>query len=503
MHEQVLQGPSIDDRTKLVVGSLALALIALASTIIAHLIAPLFGVVISLLFGFLIGAAFAGFAPTALVVFFLFQNLLISLASPSIGSEFALTAMRSTNFALTLSIWSVLMFSYIVDYSKFQAISKQVNSVALVMCLVIFYFAIGFIRFGEPSVIYFRNIFTPLIFLHISLIVFHKYNFKFTDALSVLMLTLLFYGYVEFAFDKELWEAFNGDIYARLSSLRLKIYPLGPWLEDMQQTGRVTRGIFESGKVHFFNFELFSGFDQKVHRPSGPNLHSVSFAYALAIISVSLFAAGKKAYLIAALPLLLLIGSKGATVFLAVCLIGFAATKYSKSSAIIIGYVGILAFYAIAAIVTAIALKNYHALGLIAGIEGFFSNPVGSGLGSSGILALEFSDIDWDKAQQTGKTDVVVESAIAVLLNQMGIAGVAIISLNIWLARKAWAVFQRTGERSAAVAAFMLLAITTNGIFHEEAMFAPLAQGMVMIMAGLAIARNNTAAQPPVANAKG
>lgn len=487
---------SIDERVNLVFGSLAIAVIGLISTIIAHLLAPLFGVGVSILFGFLIGASFAGFAPTALLVFFLFQNLIISLVSPSIESEFALTAMRSTNFALTLSIWAVLFFSYFVGFSKYQAISKQVNFVSIVICVVTAYFAVGFIRYGDPSIIYFRNILTPLLFLHISLIVFHKYHVKFSDILAVLMTMLLFYGYLEFVLGQRLWEALNGDTYARLSSLRLKIYPLGPSLEDMRQTGNVTRGVFESGKVHFFNFSLFSDFEQKIRRPSGPNFHSVSFAYALSVLSLSLFAVGKKFYLIAALPLMLLIGSKGATVFLVICLIGLFATRYSRSWMVLYGFVGILFAYATAAIITAIALRNYHALGLIAGIEGFATNPIGRGLGSSGILAVEFSEIDWDKAQQTGQTDVVVESAIAVLLNQMGVAGVAIVALNVWLARKAWIVFQQTGEKIAAIAVFMLLAITTNGIFHEEAMFAPLAQGFVMIIVGLAIGRFSAVPKP-------
>ncbi len=170
----------------------------------------------------------------------------------------------------------------------------------------------------------------------------------------------------------------------------------------------------------------------------------------------------------------------------------------SAGSAWYMGYVwawgtlGLLATYATVALLTAIAVKNYHALGLIAGLKGFPLNPIGHGLGSSGILAIEFTDINWDAAQHTGSTDVVVESAIAVLLNQMGAATFAIIGLNIWLAVQAWRRFQESGDKALAAAAFMLLSITVNGVFHEEAMFAPLAQGTVMIMVGFALGRYNS-----------
>lgn len=496
MSDAVLTGAIREHPPRMVLGSISLAGFALVSAIIAHLLSPALGVGTSLLFGLMIGTSFSAYAASSVLIFFLFQNLLISIVSPSIDGESALTIMRSTNFVLTFSIWSAMVFSYCIGRHRYSGISKKFNAIAVVMLIVIFYFAVGYVQYKDASIFYFRNIFTPLMFLHISLISFHKFSLKFKDIISALLVIILAFGYVEFALGQVFSEAINRDEYSKLSSLRSYVYPLGPWLENMEETGYVTRDIYESKKVFLFNFSLFSEFGKTILRPGGPNLHSISYAYVLAVFSLTLFAMGRKLYVLAALPMLLLIGSKGAMIFLLLSLAGLMAVSFSRSWKILYGFVGLLAAYATVALLTAIAVQNYHALGLIAGLKGFPLNPIGHGLGSSGILAIEFTEIDWNAAQHSGSTDVVVESAIAVLLNQMGAATFAIIGLNIWLALQAWKWFQITGEKALAAATFMLLAITTNGIFHEEALFAPLAQGTVMIMVGFALGRHGSPVNP-------
>lgn len=489
MSDAVLTGTISEHPPRIVLGSILLAGFALAAAIIAHLLSPALGVGISLLFGLLIGTTFSAFAASSLLIFFLFQNLLISIVSPSIDGESALTIMRSTNFVLTFSIWSAMTFSYCIGRHRYSGINQKFNAIALVMLIVILYFIVGYAQYKEASIVYFRNIFTPLMLLHISLISFHQFSLRFKDIISVLLIIILAFGYAEIALGEAYFEMINRDAYSKLSNFSNYVYPLGPWLESMERTGNVTRDIYESRKDFLFNFSLFSGLGKIVLRPGGTNLHSISYAYVLAVFSISLFAMGRKYYVLAALPMLLFIGSKGAMIFLLLSLAGLIGVGYSRSWKLLYGFIGLLTAYAIAALLTAIAVRNYHALGLIAGLKGFPLNPIGHGLGSSGILAVEFTEIDWNAAQHSGSTDVAVESAVAVLLNQMGAATFAILGLNIWLALQAWKRFQVTGEKTLAAATFMLLAITTNGIFHEEALFAPLAQGSVMIMVGFALGR--------------
>lgn len=492
MSDAVLTGPINDHTPRIVLSVISLAGIALVSAIMGHLLSPLLGVSISVLFGLLIGTSLSAFAAPSVLIFFLFQNLLISIVSPSIDSESALTMMRSTNFVLTFSVWAAMVFSYCIGRDHYPGMSRQFNAIALVMVIVVLYFVVGYLRYKEASIFYFRNIFTPLMFLQIALISFQKFRLQFKDIISALLVIILAFGYLEFSFGETFSEAFNQNVYSRISSLRSYVYPLGPWVEEMEQSGHVTRDFYASKKVFLFNFALFSEFGKTILRPGGPNLHSISFAYVLAVFSLILFAMGRRLFVIASFPMLLLIGSKGAMIFFLLSLAGLIAVSFSRSWKILYCYIGLLATYATVALLTAIAVKNYHALGLIAGLKGFPLNPIGHGLGSSGILAIEFTDINWDAAQHTGSTDVVVESAIAVLLNQMGAATFAIIGLNIWLAVQAWRRFQESGDKALAAAAFMLLSITVNGVFHEEAMFAPLAQGTVMIMVGFALGRYNS-----------
>lgn len=491
MSDAVLTGPISQNNPRTVLSAISLAGFALASGIIAHLLSPALGVGTSLLFGLLIGTSFSAYAASSVLIFFLFQNLIISIVSPAIGSESALTIMRSTNFVLTFSIWSAMVFSYCIGRHRYARINRKFNAIAAVMAIVILYFVAGYVQYKDASIFYFRNIFTPLMFLHIALISFHKFSLNFKDIIAALLVIMLGYGLIEISFGQSFSELINRDEYHKLTTLSYSVYPLGPWLEKMQQTGYVTRDIYESKKDFLFNFTLFSGLGRIILRPGGTNLHSISYAYALAVFSLTLFAMGRRYYVLAVLPMLLFIGSKGAMVFFLLSLAGLMAVRYSRSSKILYGYIALLAAYATAALLTAIAVKNFHALGLIAGLKSFPSNPIGHGIGASGILAVEFTEIDWSAAQHSGSTEVVVESAIAVLLDQMGAATFAIIGLNVWLALQAWKRFQISGEKTLAAATFMLLAITTNGIFHEEALFAPLAQGSVMIIVGYALGRHS------------
>jgi hypothetical protein len=117
------------------------------------------------------------------------------------------------------------------------------------------------------------------------------------------------------------------------------------------------------------------------------------------------------------------------------------------------------------------------------------SQPFGRGLGVGGNLSLDMSTIDWSKSQQLGHTDVAVESAVGVLLYQMGVFGAALLAVMAWLALKLWRIYARDKGRLFIVGACSILTIMANGIFQEEALFSPLALGMVLGLAGLLLGR--------------
>jgi O-antigen ligase len=94
---------------------------------------------------------------------------------------------------------------------------------------------------------------------------------------------------------------------------------------------------------------------------------------------------------------------------------------------------------------------------------------------------------DWSRSQQLGHTDLALESAVGVLLYQMGIAGLIALGVLLWIAFILWRQFRLTGDRMALVAALGMLAVMVNGMFQEEALFAPLAMGLMCTFAGVVL----------------
>ena len=98
-------------------------------------------------------------------------------------------------------------------------------------------------------------------------------------------------------------------------------------------------------------------------------------------------------------------------------------------------FVVLLVVYASAGIVTGIQTADYHVIGFIGGLKGFLANPIGRGIGVGGNLSIDMATrLDWSRSQSLGHTDVAVESAVGVLLYQMGVFGAVVLALFGWIA---------------------------------------------------------------------
>ena len=112
--------------------------------------------------------------------------------------------------------------------------------------------------------------------------------------------------------------------------------------------------------------------------------------------------------------------------------------------------------------------------------------------------------INWSQFQHLGETNIALESAVGVLLYQMGVCAIFVLGVLVWLAWKLWALHVRSHDPLLAVGALGLLTILANGIFQEEALFAPLALGLIAGLAGLLLGRAYRAGiNPPVAATQG
>jgi len=84
-------------------------------------------------------------------------------------------------------------------------------------------------------------------------------------------------------------------------------------------------------------------------------------------------------------------------------------------------------------------------LGLFAGLRDFLGNPLGQGLGIGGNLSSTSTNLDWDRAQGAGAAAVPVESAVGVMLYQMGIGSFVFFGLLACLAFSAGRRLLETG----------------------------------------------------------
>jgi hypothetical protein len=256
----------------------------------------------------------------------------------------------------------------------------------------------------------------------------------------------------------------------------------------MKATGRVIVEFRDRFSVSFLNTPLLDdlGFST-ILRIFGPNVSAISFAYFVAAVLLLAAALRHWPLALACIPLLVLCGVKGAlilTIFVAGGL--FAAYLFGYRLTLLGGLVGAVC-YTVAGIYVGLAIGDYHVLGFMGGWNGLPYAPFGRGLGVGGNLSGDFAAIDWGAAQAAGAVDFAVESAVGVLLYQMGILALVPLCYYGAIALEAWRRYAASAQLIYGFVALGLLITLVNGIFQEEALFAPLALGFLAAIAGLAI----------------
>ena len=468
--------------------TLVLAILVTGMPLVLHLADQAVGIAACVLLAVLVASFAAPVVPVALLFSYLFQNLFVALLSPAISVSNQLNAMRGYNFILTAATWLLLAASYWTSRAGFDRdFRRLIDVTTAALVLIGIYFVLGLAANPAGAVVYLRNIVTPVLMFQAFALVAYQHRLCVTAPLMVVAIVVLAYGYVEFFAHDELLRLVNGDTYLTLRT-RQEHEP-NMWLKELQETGRVIRSFLDTMVVDFLNTPAFADLGLRFYRLVGPNFHPISYAYALAFFGVVLFALGRWWYVALALPLLLIVGSKGALVFAALAIGAAVVLGPLRGYAALWIYAAVLLLYVATGIAAGIAAQDYHVIGFIGGLKGFLANPLGRGIGIGGNLALDMSTIDWSRSQHLGHTDVAVESAVGVLLYQMGICGAVVLGIFAWLAVRLWGWHLRAGGRLYATGCFAVLAIMANGVFQEEAIFAPLALGIVMGLAGLLLGR--------------
>lgn len=437
--------------------------------------------------------------PIVIACAFLFQNLVVAWFTPFVSDDATFDAMRGANFVILMTAFGLFGVAALQQRVWALPALRPWLHITFFLCLMIaFYLVLGALR-GQPkdAIIYFRNTITPVACFHIALLAAAFYRIDMLRPITCLCAIAVGYGYLEQIFRMDFLTLFHGDLYVQ-RGLREQI-EAGVWEKTLRETGFVLRGLEDTMTATFFNTAFFGDALPRVFRNGGPNFHPISYAYALSLCSAWLLFRGRWLLPLAAFPLLLVIGSKGAAFLFCLALIGRLLSRAGRPKLTLLAIVLLATAWTIAAIVYGARHGDYHVLGLFAGIRDFAGNPLGQGLGIGGNLSSASDNLDWNRAQGEGISAVPVESAVGVMLYQMGIGSLLFFVFLATIARSAGRLLMETRRPDFL---FIFVAVTTisaNAVLQEEAFFSPLALGFCMLMAGVSFgAQARESASPSI-----
>ena len=243
--------------------------------------------------------------------------------------------------------------------------------------------------------------------------------------------------------------------------------------------------VIETQTGSWFNTPLLAG-DEGSFRFGGPNMHSISYAYVLSIATLVLLSLGRFELALVLLGFGISAGVKGPTVLFAITIALYILWHLTRSKRLlVVATLGFSAFYIVYGIRTGIEIGDFHALGFMGGVYGFLANPLGHGLGAGGNMGTTVSTEYWQKMQHAGAADVGLESAVGVMLYQMGIGCVAVFAALIRLLQKApIGTVPRVGAARTDLLFIGLWIGLVNGVFQEEA-YSPYAVGLLVLFCGI------------------
>lgn len=467
-----------------VLGTIGLAIVVTAAPLVAQLVSPLIAVPLAVVAAFVLANHLPRFVPAVVIFATMFQNTFVSLLSPWITDTEAFNFIRGYTFLTTVVCWLVLVGAFLARPQAHGPLARRLVRNGLVLLVVIgAYAAFGLVKNGAGAIIYTRNIVTPILLLHLMLLTAGRERLDIGRTIFVYAALLFACGWLEMT-ARPVWLAMtNGEGYWELNSAGLR--SVGYWEQVLKQTGFVFRDMDDFFRINLFNTPYLAGIE--VMRLHGPNIHAISFGYALAFMALFLIASGRPLLALLAVPLLVLASTKGAMVAVGLVVLGWGATRVLGARPALAAMIGLIVVYAAAMVVNGLSTGDYHVIGLVGGLKGFVSNPIGHGIGSGGNLTGSVSLEEWSKAQEAGTFEGAVESAIGVLLYQMGAAGLLVVAYYLDVAREAWRRFARSGLLHQGLAAFGTLVVVVNGLFQEEALFSPLALGLMLAFAGLVL----------------
>jgi hypothetical protein len=382
--------------------------------------------------------------------------------------------------------WLVFTATFLADWRRRNtAIDPFVKVLVALYVILGVYFLLGFVLYGMAAIVYLRNIVTPLLLFQICMLAFLNRPVRLSQALTILSVLVVVAGFWEF-FYREAWlDLTNG--WAYWERAQSPNYMTLAYDKAARESGMVATGLLDSFRITLFNSPLLADYEIEVLRLFGPNMHAISFAYALSFLSIFALYRGRLLLMAALLVLLVLTSAKGPLILFLLVGASWLNFKVFGAKFAFACHGLVMLAYAAIGIVIGRSLGDYHVIGLMGGLHEFLVNPIGRGIGAGGNLSSEFINIDWSAAQAAGRTPFAVESAVGVLFYQIGVFAIVVIGAYVWIAWRVLLIARMTGNNLHAAAAFALLTIVGTGLFQEEAYFAPLALALFLALAGMIV----------------
>lgn len=446
-----------------------------------------FGIAATFVLTLIVANAMPSGVPVLIICAFLYQNLVVAWYTPYIPDNDTFDALRGTNFIILMTAFCIFLAASFQYRVRALTELRPWLLLSMVLCgTVCFYFALGVVHGGpKDAVVYFRNTITPLACFHVAVLAASLYPVDLRKSMLWLGAGAIVYGYVELIFTMDFLGLFHGDLYIERSISRQ--VETGVWEQALKETGFVFRGLQDVMTTTFFNTPFFNDILPSVFRIGGPNFHPISYAYALSIISAWLLFRGRWLLPVAALPLLLVIGSKGATFMLLVAIAVRLIYAPSRGGFTVLVALALAFIWTSAAIAYGATHGDYHVLGLYAGLRDFLTDPLGQGLGLGGNLSSTSVNLSWANAQAEGIASVPVESAVGVMLYQMGVGSLVFFGFLAALAVTARRQLIETGDPDFLFAFVGVVTISANAVLQEEAFYSPLALGFCLLLVGITL----------------
>lgn len=464
----------------------AVAIAAVILSVSAFAVSTVFGIAATFVMTLVLAVAIPAMIPLLVATSFVLQNAVVAWYTPYITDIPTFDAMRSSNFIIVATaLLAFLGAAFQAHIRGIQPLRRWIIAGIGLCVLITVYLGLGAIA-GDPrdAVVYFRNIITPVGCFYIAVIAASVYRVDLSRTLVWLTALAIAYGYCEFFFRMDFLGLFNGDTYIERNLWNQILN--GTWEKTLEETGFVLRGIDDVMMTNFFNLSIFDELP-KIFRVGGPSFHPIAFAYLVSIVSAWLIFQRRWLLPLLALPLLIIIGSKGAMVLLllAVCA-RLGSSLFGIRPALLLTMLGGLLWVG-ASIVFGMNNGDYHVLGFFAGLRDFAHGPQGMGLGIGGNLSSSALTINWELAQESGAAGTPMESAVGVLLYQMGVAAFAVFAFVGAIGWTAYTAWRRSGDYAILWLVVAIVVISANAVLQEEAYFSPLALGLALLIGGVGL----------------